>query len=238
MWSAGPAPRLPLGGRSQLLRPGFFLARGQRIGLFGGSFDPAHDGHAHVAETARRRLGLDRIIWLVSPQNPLKPRSAELKQRMASAARFARGPSMIVSDVETKIGSAYTIDTLRALKARFPGVRFVWLMGADNLAQFHRWRGWRKIAALVPIAVVARPRYDGPAHAARAMGWLRRFVRPAGQAAQWTRWRLPALVHLKLPPDPTSSTALRSSDPHWHLSPHLSLNRKGSRDGVTRRPLA
>ena len=109
---------------------------------------------------------------------------------------------------------------------------------AADIAQFDRWRGWRKIAALVPIAVVARPGYDGPAHAARAMGWLRRFVRPAGQAAQWTRWRLPALVHLKLPPDPTSSTALRSSDPHWHLSPHLSLNRKGSRDGVTRRPLA
>ena len=137
MWSAGPARRRPPGGRPALLRPGFLLMRGQVVGLFGGSFNPAHDGHAHVAETALKRLALDKVIWLVSPQNPLKSsaETAGLKQRMASAARFARGPSMIVSDVETAIGSQYTIDTLRALKARFPGVHFVWIMGADNLAE-------------------------------------------------------------------------------------------------------
>ena len=212
----------------------------KRIGLFGGSFNPAHRGHRRMSIHAARRLDLDEIWWLVSPGNPLKDPThmAPLGARFASARRAARRLPIRVTALERQLGSPYTIDTLRALRRRFPRARFIWLMGADNLAQFHRWRDWRKIAALVPIAVMARPGYDGPAHAARAMGWLRRFVRPAGQAAQWTRWRLPALVHLKLPPDPTSSTALRSSDPHWHLSPHLSFNRKGSRDGVTRRPLA
>ncbi len=157
MWSAGPAPRRPIGGRPQMLRPGFVLAPGMTVGLFGGSFDPAHDGHAHVADTARRRLKLDRVIWLVSPQNPLKPQSSSLKQRLAGARRWAVGPSMIVSDVERAIGSAYTIDTLRALKARFPGVRFVWIMGADNLQTLHRWRGWTQILREAPVAVIARP---------------------------------------------------------------------------------
>lgn len=213
---------------------------GRRIGLLGGSFNPAHGGHRRISLHARAALGLDEVWWLVSPGNPLKPATgrAPLTARVAAAARQARRAPIRVTSIERELGTRYTVDTLRALARRYVNTEFVWLMGADNLAQFDRWRDWRKIAALVPIAVMARPGYDGPAHAARAMGWLRRFVRPAGQAAQWTRWRLPALVHLKLPPDPTSSTALRSSDPHWHLSPHLSFNCKGSRDGVTRRPLA
>src|SRR5215467_14346327 len=159
MWSAGPAPRLAAGGRPRALRPGFALLPGMRVGLFGGSFNPAHAGHAHVAETARRRLGLDRVIWLVSPQNPLKSRheTADLAQRMASAASFTAGPDMIVTDLETRLGSAYTIDTVRALKARHPGVQFVWIMGADSLAGFHRWRGWTQILREVPVAVVSRP---------------------------------------------------------------------------------
>ena len=130
-----------------------------RVGLFGGSFNPAHEGHAHVAETARRRLGLDRVWWLVSPQNPLKSshETASLAQRMAGARRLARGPAMRVSDLETKLGSAYTVDTIRWLKARYPGVRFVWIMGADSLASFHRWRGWTQIMREVPVAVVSRP---------------------------------------------------------------------------------
>jgi nicotinate-nucleotide adenylyltransferase len=114
-------------------------------------------------------------------------------------------------------------------------------MGADNLSQFHRWRDWRRIGELVPIAVVGRPGYDGPAHSARAMGWLRRFVRPACQARHWTKWRPPALVLLKLPPDPTSATALRAARPDWHENPQQSFNRSFNprilRDGVTRRPL-
>jgi nicotinate-nucleotide adenylyltransferase len=130
-----------------------------RVGLFGGSFNPAHEGHAHVAETAMNRLGLDRVIWLVSPQNPLKPthETEGLAKRMAGARRFARGQGMIVSDAESRLGSPYTIGTIRSLKARFPGVRFVWVMGADSLAGFHRWRGWSEILREVPVAVVSRP---------------------------------------------------------------------------------
>jgi nicotinate-nucleotide adenylyltransferase len=156
MWFAGPARRVAAAGRPATLRLGFALAPGMRVGLFGGSFNPAHAGHAHVAETALKRVGLDRVIWLVSPQNPLKRghETAALDRRLRAARRFATGPAMIVSDAETKIGSAYTIDTLRVLKARFPGVRFVWIMGADSLAGFtagaagprscarSRWRWW------------------------------------------------------------------------------------------------
>jgi nicotinate-nucleotide adenylyltransferase len=159
MWFAGPARRLPKAGRPQALRLGFTLTRGMRVGVFGGSFNPAHEGHAHVAETARRRLRLDRVIWLVSPQNPLKSahETADLAERMAGARSLARGPNMIVSDAETRFGSQYTIDTVRAFKARFPGVKFVWIMGADSLATFHRWRGWTQIMREVPVAVVSRP---------------------------------------------------------------------------------
>src|SRR5215212_5248746 len=111
MWSAGPAARAPTAGRPQALRLGFHLEPGMRVGLFGGSFNPAHEGHAHVAETAKRRLDLDKVIWLVSPQNPLKParETAGLGERMAGARRYAQGPCMSVSDAGTKLGSQYTI---------------------------------------------------------------------------------------------------------------------------------
>ena len=130
-----------------------------RVGLFGGSFNPAHDGHAHVAETALSRLQLDKVVWLVSPQNPLKGahETAPLAERMASARGYAKGPAMVVSDFETRAGVQWTVDTLRAIKARHPGVHFVWLMGSDNLAGFHRWRGWTDIMRMMPMAVVARP---------------------------------------------------------------------------------
>jgi nicotinate-nucleotide adenylyltransferase len=126
-----------------------------RVGLFGGSFNPAHEGHAHVAETARARLGLDKVIWLVSPQNPLKPshETEALTRRMFGAVRVARGSAMQVSDAETRIGARYTIDTVRVLKARFPKVHFVWVMGADSLATFHRWRGWTQLMRTLPVAV-------------------------------------------------------------------------------------
>ena len=111
-------------------------------------------------------------------------------------------------------------------------------MGADNLAQFHRWRDWRRIAALVPIAVVTRPGYDGAALKAPAWGWLRRFVRPAAMARNWTMWRPPALVLLSLPPDPTSATALRAANPDWHENAVKSFHPEAARDGVTRRPVS
>jgi nicotinate-nucleotide adenylyltransferase len=211
MGVAGEARRIPVAGRPGALRLGFHLEHGMRVGLFGGSFNPAHGGHAHVAEIARRRLGLDRVIWLVSPQNPLKAAyQTPLSDRLDSARRFASGPSMLVSDAETRIGSQYTLDTLRVLKARFPGVRFVWIMGADNLGGFHRWRGWAQILRSVPVAVIARPgsTLDGRSGpVALRFGHARRPARQANALAQTTA---PAWTYLTAPLDFTSSTALRA----------------------------
>jgi nicotinate-nucleotide adenylyltransferase len=194
-------------------------------------------GHRKITRHAMRALGLDEVWWLVSPGNPLKPVKgmAPLPTRLASARKAARRMPVRVTAIERDLGTRYTVDTLRALLLRYPKRRFVWLMGADNLAQFHRWKAWREIAALVPIAVIARPGYDAPARAARAMGWLRRFVRPAAEARHWTEWRLPALVLLRLPPDPTSATGIRAADPDWHLALAKSFNPNSLRDGVTRR---
>lgn len=130
---------------------------GQKIGLFGGSFDPAHEGHAHVAETALKRLGLDRVWWLVSPQNPLKAKSGPFDRRLASAKRLARGRNMVVTDIEARLGVQYTYQSLRALKRLYPGVSFTLIIGADQLAGFKAWRNWREIAQSVPIAVISRP---------------------------------------------------------------------------------
>ena len=182
-----------------------------RVGLFGGSFNPAHEGHAHVAETAKRRLKLDKVIWLVSPQNPLKPthETADLAERMAGARARAGERGMEVSDAETRIGARYTIDTLRALKARYPRVRFVWIMGADSLATFHRWRGWTQIMREVPVAVVSRPWI---ALKARFSPAARRFARhriPSSRAALLPGMAPPAWVFLRGPFNFQSSTALR-----------------------------
>jgi nicotinate-nucleotide adenylyltransferase len=182
-----------------------------RVGLFGGSFNPAHEGHAHVAETARRRMGLDRVIWLVSPQNPLKSRheTADLPERMAGARRLANGPAMIVSDAETKLGSAYTIDTIRSLKARYPGVKFVWIMGADSLATFHRWRGWTQIMREVPVAVVSRPWISLKSRFSPAARRFARFRRRSADAAGLPGCKTPAWVFLRGPLNFQSSTLLR-----------------------------
>ena len=134
-------------------------AAGLRIGLLGGSFNPAHEGHLHVAETAMKRLGLD-YVWFLASQNPLKDAAGmlPLKGRLALLrALVGRRPRFVVSDLEAELGSRHTIDTVRALTGRFPRVRFVWLMGSDNLEQFHRWRAWTEIAARLPIGVVLRP---------------------------------------------------------------------------------
>ena len=210
-----------------------------KTGLLGGSFNPAHRGHRRLSLNAMRALGLDEIWWMVSPGNPLKPTQgmASFEARFASARAAARGARIRVTGIERELGTRYTADTLRAVRHRFPERQFIWLMGADNLAQLHLWREWRNIATLLPIAVVSRPGYDAPAHSARAMGWLRGFVRPAAQARNWTRWRPPALVLLPLPPDPTSATALRAAEPDWHQKLVKSFNPKAFRDGVTRRPI-
>jgi nicotinate-nucleotide adenylyltransferase len=182
-----------------------------RVGLFGGSFNPAHEGHAHVAETARRRLKLDRVIWLVSPQNPLKARheTADLAHRLAGARRLARGPGMVVTDLETRLGSAYTIDTVRALQARFPAVKFVWIMGADSLATFHRWRGWTQIMREVPVAVVSRPWIALKSRFAPAARRFARFRISSAQAATLPGSTPPAWVFLRGPLNFQSSTHLR-----------------------------
>lgn len=181
-----------------------------------------------------RALGLDELWWLVSPGNPLKEGAemAPYAERLASARSMARGTPIRVSDFERRAGTRYTADTLRALLRQFPQDRFIWLMGADTVAEFHRWRDWRAIAELVPIAVLPRPGYDEAARAARAMGWLRRFVRPQGQAKNWTEWSPPAILFLRVPTDPTSATALRALHPNWHRNSRPSAG-KPRRDGAT-----
>jgi nicotinate-nucleotide adenylyltransferase len=189
-----------------------------RIGVLGGSFNPAHRGHRAISLAAIAALGLDEVWWLVSPGNPLKEKTGDMAPfaaRFASARAMARHAPIRVSAIELRLGTRYTIDVVRALNRGYPNKSFIWLMGADNLAQFDKWRDWRDIAREVPIAVVARPGYDGAARAAPAMGWLRRFIRPAHQAKNWTKWRLPALVLLRFRPDPTSATRLRIADPAW-----------------------
>lgn len=187
-------------------------------GLLGGSFNPAHRGHRRVTLGVNRALGLEETWWLVSPGNPLKPARgmAPLAARLASAQAMARRAPIRATAIEARLGTRYTADTIRALQRRYPKRQFVWIMGADNLAQFHRWRDWRGIARTMPIAVIARPGYERQARASVAMGWLRRFQRPACQAKHWTTWRLPALVLLRFRPDPTSATAARAADPDWH----------------------
>lgn len=208
-------------------------------GLLGGSFNPAHQGHRAISLAAIDALGLDDFWWLVSPGNPLKTAAgmAPFPARYASGLKAARGSGIKVTGIEREMGTRYTVDTLRALIRRFPRRQFVWLMGADNLSQFHLWKDWQEIATLAPIAVATRPGYEEQARAAPAWGWLRDNVLPVDQAKGRTTWSLPALVLLELPPDPTSSTAIRAADPDWFESDEIMLQARSLRDQVTRRPV-
>ena len=187
------------------------------VGLLGGSFNPAHGAHRAVSLVAAEVLALDEVWWLVSPGNPLKPAAgmAPLAARVRSARAMARRAPIRVTAIEREFGTRFTADTLRALKRRFPRRRFVWLMGADNLAQFHLWRDWRGIAREMPIAVIARPGYDRAALASPAMAWLRRYRLPAARLRNRSEWSAPALIELRFDPDPRSATALRRADPDW-----------------------
>jgi nicotinate-nucleotide adenylyltransferase len=189
-----------------------------RIGLLGGSFNPAHRGHRRMSLAAMDALGLDQVWWLVSPGNPLKPKKgmAPYGARLVQARFVARRSRIMVSDFEAKAGTIYTVDTIAALIKLYPEDEFIWLMGADTVIQFHQWKNWRRLAAMLPIAVLSRSGYDGAARAARAMGWLRWFVRPSATASDWTKWSAPAITFLRLPPDPTSATRLRLADPFWY----------------------
>ncbi len=184
-------------------------AAGLRIGLFGGSFNPAHDGHRHVAETALKRLDLDWVWWIVARGNPLKETHGVYAGRLASACRMARHPRMRVTDLEAQLDVRYTRDLVRGLRRRCPSTAFVWIMGADNLESFPRWGGWDEIARTLPIAAVARPE-AGPA--ARLGKFARRFAddRLAVDGARGlARMAPPAWVFLNAPWHPASSTALR-----------------------------
>ncbi|MBX7482288.1 nicotinate-nucleotide adenylyltransferase [Qipengyuania qiaonensis] len=191
----------------------------RRIGLLGGSFNPAHGGHRSISLFASRALKLDEVWWLVSPGNPLKPEAgmAPLAARVRSAIEQAKRAPIRVTAIERNLGTRYTVDTLGALMRRFPKREFVWLMGSDNLAQFHRWRAWRGIARRMPIAVIARPGYDADAVASPAMAWLRCFSVPLSSFANRGEWSAPALVTLRFDPDDRSATAIRRADPDWAL---------------------
>ena len=186
-------------------------APGLRVGLYGGSFNPAHAGHRHVSRMALRRLRLDRVWWLISPGNPLKDHGdlAPLPERIARVRQVARDPRIAVTGFEQAIAARYTIDTLRWLRTRRPCVRFVWIMGADSLAGFHRWNAYREIAALMPIAVIDRPGFTLSAMSARGAQVLGRDRIDESDAPILADLRPPAWVFLHGPRSSLSSTALR-----------------------------
>jgi nicotinate-nucleotide adenylyltransferase len=185
-------------------------APGQVVGLFGGSFDPPHAGHVHLAHEAMKRLGLDRMWWLVSPGNPLKPRPpAPLADRIAAARALIADPRITVTGIEADLGTRATADTLAALLRLYPGVRFVWLMGADNLAGFHRWDRWRGLLESVPVAVFARPGQRLPALTSRAARTFAAARLPQAQARRLGRQAPPAWLWVDMPMRRVSSTELR-----------------------------
>ncbi len=188
-----------------------------RTGLLGGSFNPAHGGHRRVTQFTIDALRLDQAWWLVSPGNPLKSRKgmASLDARLKSANAQAKRSRIVPTAIEQQLGTRFTLDTLRALKRRYPKREFVWLMGSDNLAQFHRWKAWRDIARTMPIAVIARPGYNRMAMASPAMAWLRRYTVSAASFRKRGRWSAPALVLLRFDPDPRSATAIRRANADW-----------------------
>ena len=188
------------------------LARaGGRIGLLGGSFNPAHVAHRHISLIALRRLKLDAVWWLVAPQNPLKSTigMAPVERRLAKARDVADHPDIHVGAPETALGTRYTIDTIEALVKQFPKARFVWLMGGDSLTTFHMWRRWKAIAELLPIAVVARPGHTIRALASPAALFLDGARVDDAKAAQLAQTKAPAWTFLRERLDPTSATAIR-----------------------------
>jgi len=194
-----------------------FYTNGMRIGLLGGSFNPPHAAHRAISLFALKRLKLDRVWWLLTPGNPLKDHNGlhALAERAAAARAVAGDPRIDVSCLEAVIGTRYTVDTITNLSRRVSGVRFVWIMGADNLAQFHRWKDWRRIASEVPIAVIDRPPQSFRALAAPAAQALARYRLPENQAARLADAHAPVWVFLTGMKLNLSSTGLRNSDGSW-----------------------
>lgn len=185
--------------------------QGMRVGLFGGSFNPPHKGHRHIAVTALKRLGLDQVWCIVSPGNPLKSGAemADFDARLNAAAEALRHPRIRITGFEAGLGSRYTVDALRFLRRRFPGVRFVWIMGGDNLACFHQWRRWRDIFALAPVAVFDRPEWRLRGLAAPAAKTFNRARVGETAARRLASMRPPAWTLLTIPLSHESSTRLR-----------------------------
>jgi nicotinate-nucleotide adenylyltransferase len=190
---------------------------GMRIGLLGGSFNPPHLAHRAISQFAIKRLQLDRVWWLVTPGNPLKDKRTlhDLEERIVAARRVANDPRIQVSCLESVIGTRYTVDTVRYLRRRASTLRFVWIMGADNLAQFHRWQSWLDIASEIPIAVIDRPPQSFRALASPAAQALARYRLPENQARTLTDHRAPAWVFLTGLKLSLSSTGLRNLDGSW-----------------------
>ncbi len=188
-----------------------FARPGQVVGLFGGSFDPPHQGHVHVTLEAMKAFGLDRVWWLVSPGNPLKQRGpAPLAQRMAAARDVMQHPQVAVTDIEALTGTRATADTLAALQRLYPEVRFVWLMGADNLAQFHQWKDWRRIMDSVPVGVIARPGDRISARMSPAARVYRRYRIDSNARHLLGRAEAPAWCFVNVPMVNVSSTEIRT----------------------------
>lgn len=185
-----------------------------RVGLLGGSFNPAHAGHRHIADVARRRFALDQVWLLVSPGNVLKPTRgmAPFASRLASARTLADGRRIVATGLEARLGTRYSFDTLATLQRRFPRVRFVWVMGADLLEELPRWHRWRDIVRRVPIAVLPRPSYNHRALAGLAAQWLRHARRPARAAAKLAANAAPAWIFLPSPQHPASASAIRAAN--------------------------
>ncbi len=186
---------------------------GKRIGLLGGSFNPAHEGHLHISTYALELLALDEIWWLVSPQNPLKSADgmATLDERVSDAIELAEGRVITVTDIEEDLGTRFTADTLSALNVRFPEARFVWLMGADNLLQIDQWKRWESIFESVPIAVFARPPYSENVENAKASRYFDEFRLDSTQAQNLAEQSPPAWVYLRTPENPVSATKIRTA---------------------------
>lgn len=220
-----PAARVP---PSPARRGSVVLAprAGRRIGLLGGSFNPAHAGHRHISLEALRRLRLDEIWWLVSPGNPLKSAASQapFAKRLKQAAAAADHPRIRTLAIEQTLGTLYTVDTIRQLCRLYPRVAFAWLIGADNFASFHRWRDWRTILRLVPVAVLNRPGYSMQAIAARAGQQFRRYRVAERHAADFINRKPPAWIFLHIPLHPLSATELRAKDANWLITGETGLS--------------
>lgn len=221
MWSGAPVRRG--------LEP---RGRRLRIGLLGGSFNPAHAGHRHLSLTALRLLGLDQVWWLVAPQNPLKPAKgmARYADRLEGAARVADHPRIVVTDIEDRIDTRYTVDTVEKLRHRFRDYRFVWLMGADNLVQLPKWDRWERLPHLVPVAVFDRAPYSYSALSGQAASRFRRFLWQQADARALPSAEPPALLFVRMKRHPLSATQLRMEQRRNTASGSTAADRPSGRE--------